>query len=69
MGKPTKTWVELGDYLFKTLKWGDNAVPVMLLCHDDDEIAKELFDLAKNNPKITHDELGDKAVELRERKQ
>ena len=71
MGKPTKKWIELGDYLFYTLKWGDNAVPIMIFCVDNDqsdEIAAEVLEFVKSNPNVTVDEVGDMAQALHEKK-
>lgn len=71
MGKPKKKWVELGDYLFYKLKWGDDAVPIMIFCVDNDqsdEIAAKVLEFVKSNPNATVDEVGDMAQALHEKK-
>ncbi len=67
MGKPTEQWKALGEYLIAEL-WGDDGVPAVMLCHDDDEIAKELLDYVKANPTIDPDAAAEKAIELRKKK-
>lgn len=71
MGKVTKEWEALGDYIFGEKKWGDDAMPIILLCVEDDdygEIAAEVLEYIKSTPDITPDMASDKALELREKK-
>ena len=71
MAKVTKEFDELTDYLFQTLKWGEDAVPIALLCIEHGEygeIAAEVLEYIKLTPNITPDKAGDKAQELRDKK-
>ncbi|MCH5165638.1 MAG: hypothetical protein J1G01_04485 [Clostridiales bacterium] len=71
MANVTKEFEALVQYMFRIMKWGEDAVPIALLCIEHGEygeMAAEVLDYIKSTPNITPEAAGDKAQELRDKK-